>query len=265
MKNSMKYLKSLAIFMAVIGLASCTNDINGTSEYPTVPDSKIKKISFDNGDGLESWEFIYNANGQVTSIANSWEGGAPEMITYDYSQAGKLTIKKGSNTTNYVLDGEGRISKELWNSSGTEYVAYQYNTEGILVKVIEHYDGMDHLKFENKITKGSITNRVRYEDDGVTIREDRVFGYTIADNANSIHQTFTVDSQWKNTGGLYGVQSKKLAKNYTRKLASDPSSSYGATFEYTFDEMNRVATQTKNGTGSGGNFTESWSYTYYEE
>jgi hypothetical protein len=265
MKHSIKYLKAIAICLTFIFVSSCTNEIDGTSEYPFVPDSKVKELSFIAPWGTESWEFTYNANGRVTEIANSWEGGAPDMITYDYSEAGKLTINKSGYDTNYTLDGEGRISKELWNDAGTEYAGFEYDSEGFLKKVIEHYSGADHLKYENKIPKSNITNRVRYEDDGVTVREDRMFEYTIADNPSSIHQIYTVDSEWKNAGGLFGRQSKKLVKSYVRKLASDPDSNYGASYEYTFDEENRVATQTKNGTGSGGSFSESWSYTYYED
>lgn len=264
MKKTIKYLSSIALCMSLILVSSCTNEIGGESDFPVVPDSKIKKIIFDSGDGIESWEFVYDASGRVTSIANSWENGAPEMITYDYTQAGKLQLKKGGKITNFTLDAEGRITKELWNSSGTEYVAFEYDSEGILKKVLEHYDNVDHLKFENKINKSNITNRIRYEDNGVTVRENRVFEYTIANNTNAIHQIFTVDSQWKNVGGLYGKQSKKLVKNYVRKLASDPDSNYGASFAYTFDTKNRVATQTKNGKGSGGSFSESWKYSYYE-
>lgn len=265
MKNSIKYLNGIAICLTLILLTSCTNDIDGTSEYPVVADSKIKKISFDASWGSESWEYVYDANGRVVSIANSWDGGEPEMITYDYSEAGKLQIKKGDNTTTYILDSEGRAVKELWSNDGSEYAGFEYDADGLLKKVIEHYGGEDHLKYENIIAKANIINRVRYEDDGVTVKEDRVFEYTIANNPSGIHQIYAIDSEWKTTGGLFGRQSNKLVKNYTRKLASDPDSSYGATYEYTFDDQNRVATQTKNGTGSGGSFSESWSYTYYED
>lgn len=265
MKNPFKYIKAFAICFTFIFVSSCTNEIDGTSEYPFVPDSKIKELSFIADWGTESWTFSYDDQGRVTEIANSWEGGAPDMITYDYSEAGKLTITKGSSVTNYTLDSKGRVSRELWNSAGTEYAEYKYDeATGILSKVIEHYDGEDHLKFENKINKGNITNRIRYFDDGVTVREDRVFEYTIANNPSDIQQVFTVDSQWKNAGGLFGLSTNKLAKNYVRLVSSDPDSRYGVTFDYTFDDQNRVATFTKNGTSSGGSFSETTALTYYE-
>lgn len=265
MKNSIKYLKLLGFCFTLVLMGSCSKDNGGMEEIPTIQESKIKKISFDGGDGVESWEYNYDAVGRVTSIANVYEGGTPEMITYDYSQAGKLAIIRGGSTTNFTFDSQGRVTKELWDDTGTEYAAFNYDSAGYLVKVIEHYSNTDHLKFENIITNGNITNRIRYEDDGVTVKEDRVFDYTIADNKNAIHQVFTVDSQWRNTGGFYGVQSKKLANSYVRKITSDPTSSFGVKFAYTFDQENRVVTQTRNGTGSGGTFSEVTSFSYYEE
>jgi hypothetical protein len=265
MKNSIKYLKLLGLCFTLLLISSCSDDGGGSDEIPEVQESKIKKISFDNGDEIESWEFNYDTDGRVTTIANVYEGGTPEMTTYDYSKQGELVITRGSSPTIYAIDSQGRITKEYWNEEKTEWAAFEYDSAGFLVKLIEHYGNTDYLKFANTITNGNITNRVRYQDDGVTVREDRVFSYTIADNKNDIHQVFTVDSQWRNTGGFYGVQSKKLASNYVRKITSDPTSSFGVTFAYTFDDKNRVVTQIKNGTGSGGSFSESISYTYYEE
>ncbi|HNC30865.1 MAG TPA: hypothetical protein PKX08_12715, partial [Cyclobacteriaceae bacterium] len=120
-------------------------------------------------------------------------------------------------------------------------------------------------KYDLTVSNGNTTHRIRYEDDGTTVREDREFTYTIGDNASGIHQIYAVDSEWKNIAGLYGKQSKKLVEAYVRHITDEPETSYGATYTYTFDTKNRVATQTKNGTSSGGNFTESWAYTYYEE
>jgi hypothetical protein len=265
MKNSIKYLKLLGLCFTLVLMSSCNDDEDGTEEIPTVQESKIRKITFTAEWGVESWEFNYDENRSVTSIANIWEGGDPEMITYDYSKQGELAITRGGSATIYAIDSQGHITKEFWNEEKTEWAAFEYDSAGFLVKLIEHYGNTDYLKFENTITNGNITNRIRYEDDGVTVREDRVFDYTIADNKNDIPQVFTVDSQWRNTGGFYGIQSEKLANSYVREITSDPNSSFGVTFSYTFDDKNRVVTQTKNGTGSGGSFSELISYTYYED
>jgi hypothetical protein len=263
MKKNFMNLNLLVLGMSLLVSVSCSED-----EEPTPPEvvaSKIKTISFDYGAEVESWTFYYDENDRVTSIDNVWNGGTPEEILYDYSVANQLTIDKGGNITVYELDSEGRIIKEFWDEAKTEYQAYEYNSDGMMNRIIEHYGGTDHLKYDLTIVDNNITNRIRYEDDGTTVREDREFSYTIADNVAAIHQIYQVDSEWKNVGGLYGKQSAKLVEAYVRQITSDPTSSYGATYEYTFDEKNRVATQTKNGTGSGGPFAESWSYTYYED
>lgn len=253
----------LLIFSSTL-ISSCSKDSDETDPVVVVS-SKIKKIAFNDGYAIESWEFTYDSNDRVSSISNIYDGGTPEMINYNYAVAGKLTIDKAGNLTNYVLDAQGRVSKELWDEAGTEYEGYEYDADGILKKVVEHYGGVDHLKYNLTITSKNVLNRIRYEDDGVTAREDRAFKYTVADNLSGLTQTYAIDSEWKNVGGTFGNQSRKLLDSYVRHITSDPSSSYGATYVYTFDAKNRVATQTKNGTGSGGPFSESWSYTYYED
>ncbi len=267
MKKYIKYFSSMVLVLGITLMSSCGSDDEAV--IPVVEPSLIKSIAIDysggNGDEVEKWEFVYDDTDRVTSINNYWNGDLDDVITYDYSVTGKLTITKSGNPTVYVLDTEGRVVKELWDEAGTEYQAYQYDADGRMTKVIEHYGGTDHLKYELTIVNGNVTNRIRYEDDGVTVREDREFDYTVGDNVSGLHQIYQVDSEWKNIGGTFGNQSKKLVDSYTRFITDDPTSTYGATFEYTFDDENRVATQTKNGTGSGGPFSESWEYTYYED
>lgn len=264
MKKSKIFLSAIALIASTMFISSCGSD-NGSDAPPVVVASKIKKISFNDGFAIESWDFTYDASKRVLSISNVWDGGTPEIIAYDYTVAGKLTIDKAGNKTVYVLDAAGRVIKELWDTAGTEWEGYEYNTDGVMKKVVEHYGGVDHLKYDLTIASSNTTNRIRYEDDGVTKREDRVYTYTPGDNLSAIHQVYAVDSEWKNVGGTFGKQSKKLLASYVRKITADPASTYGATYVYTFDAKNRVATQTKNGTGSGGPFTESWTYTYYED
>ncbi len=251
-----------ALAMSAVFISSCSDDENVGPDQ--VPPAKIETISFNDGFAIESWNFTYDVNGRVISISNIFDGGTPESITYDYSVAGQLTIDKAGNKTVYALDGEGRVTKEFWNSEKTEWEGYEYDVDGIMKKIVEHFDGTDHLKYNLTISNKNIANRIRHEEDG-TVREDREFTFTSGDNASGIHQIYAVDSEWKHVAGLFGKQSQKLVANYLRKITDDPSSSFGATFEYTFDTKNRVATQTKNGTGSGGSFTEIWTYTYIEE
>ncbi|MEO9475724.1 MAG: hypothetical protein ABJG41_09320 [Cyclobacteriaceae bacterium] len=267
MKKYLMVLSGAVLALSMMLTSSCSDDEGGVT--PVVEPSLIKTIAIDysggNGDEVEKWEFIYDDNDRIESINNYWNGDLDDVITYDYSVAGKLTITKSDNPTVYVLDSEGRVIKELWDEAGSEYQAYEYDSDGRMTKVIEHYGGSDHLKYDLTIVDGNVTNRIRYEDDGVTVREDREFTYTIGDNLSGIHQIYQVDSEWKNVGGTFGNQSQKLVDTYTRHITEDPTSNFGATYEYTFDDKNRVATQTKNGTSSGGSFSEAWEYTYYED
>ncbi|MDP3313118.1 hypothetical protein [Lutibacter sp.] len=266
MKKSKIFLSAIALIASTMFISSCGGDNDSPPPPPPVP-SKIKKISMKYTDNkIESWEFIYDANKRVTSISNIYDGGTPEAITYDYSVAGKLTINKNGTKTVYILDTNGRVVKELWNAAGTEWEAYEYDADGIMKKVEEYYGGKTYLKYNMTIASKNVTNRLRYNDDaGSTLREDRVFTYTVADNLSNIPQIYAVDSEWKNIGGLFGKQNQKLALTYTRKITSNPTSNFNGTFAYTFDTKNRVATQTKNGVGSAGPFSESWTYTYYED
>jgi hypothetical protein len=264
MKKSKIFLSAIALIASTLLISSCGSD-NGNDAPTVVVASKIKKISFNDGYAIESWDFTYDASKRVLSISNVYDGGTPEIIAFDYTVSNKLTIDKAGTKTVYVLDASGRVIKELWDTAGTEWEGYEYGTDGVMKKIIEHYGGADHLKYDLTVANSDVINRIRYGDDGVSKTEDRVYTYTQGDNLSAIHQIYAVDSEWKNIGSAFGKQSKKLLASYVRKITADPTSTYGATYAYTFDVKNRVATQTKNGTGSGGPFTESWAYTYYED
>lgn len=264
MKKNLFFYLCMALFMTV-AVSSCKDD-DDDDNPPVVEASLIKTINLDftgAGTEVEGWEFIYDATDRVTSIINTYNGTVEDTIQYDYSTAGKLIITKGGNPTTYELNADGRVSKELWVADGSEYEAYTYNADGILIKIIEHYGGADHLKYDLTVANKNVTNRIRYEED-LTVREDRVFSYTTGDNASNIQQIYAVDSEWKPVGGLFGEACDKLASGFVRNITADPLSAYGVTFVYTFDAKNRPATITKNGTSSGGPYTEVLTYTYYE-
>jgi hypothetical protein len=263
MKKNLFFYLCMALFMTIV--ISCKDDDDGNP--PVVEASLIKTIHLDydgTGADVEGWEFIYDASDRVTSIINTYNGTVEDTILYDRGTAGKLIITKGGNPTTYELDANGRVSKELWVADGSEYEGYTYNADGILSRIIEHYGGADHLKYDMTVANKNVTNRIRFEDDGVTVKEDREFTYTTGDNASNIQQIYAVDSEWKPVGGLFGEACDKLASGFARHITADPLSNYGVTFTYTFDTKNRPATITKNGTSSGGPYTEILSYTYYE-
>lgn len=267
MKKSLMFLSAALLAMSTVFITSCGDDDEGGGQEK-IPAAPIKTISMDyNGDGseVEGWEFIYDDQGRVETINVSWNGEPDGTREYDYSVAGQLTItRNGNNGVLYYLDSEDRVIKEIIDGNPETYYTYEYNSDGILTKIFERWDGVDHLKFQMTVTNDNVTHRIRYEDDGTTVREDREFTYTIGDNASEIHQIYAIDSEWRWVGGVYGNQSKKLADSFVRHITEDPTSSYGVEFDYDFDlETNLVTTVTKNGTSSGGPYTEILSYTYY--
>lgn len=264
MKKSLMFLSAAVLALSTVFISSCGDDEGGGGSQ--VPPAVIKTIAMDyTGDGseVEEWEFTYDEEGRVELIEITYNGVSDGTREYAYSE-NELIITRNGNETVFELDDEGRVVKEFWVEDKTEWEGYQYNSDGIMTKIVEHYDGVDHLKFDLTVEDGNTTNRIRYEEDG-SVREDREFTYTAANNASGIHQMYAVDSEWKNIAGLYGKQSKKLVGAYIRHITADPTSTFGATYTYTFDDKNRVDTQTKVGTFSGGTFTEKWTYTYYED
>ncbi len=267
MKKSLMFLSAALLALSTVFVTSCGDDENGKTVV--IPPDPIKTISLDydgTGSDVERWEFFYDTEGRVESIDVYYNDAFDKEFTYDYSVTNKLTIERtGVGVEHiYTLDNEGRVIKELWDQAvEDEYDGYEYDEDGIMKKVVEHYDGEDHVKYEHTIVNKNVTHRIRYEEDG-TVREDREFIYTSGDNAGNIHQIYTVDSEWLNTGGIFGSQNKKLVDSFVRHVTEDPDTEYGADFEYSFDLKKRPATITKNGTSSDGPYTEILTYTYYE-
>lgn len=266
MKKYLKLFSAIVLIISAMVMSSCGDESGGSA--PIIPPDPIKTISLDydgTGADVERWEFFYDTEGRVESIDVYYNDVFDKEITYDYTVANQLTIDNNGNLTVYILDDEGRVIKELWDPLvADEYDGYEYDADGIMKKVVEHYGGVDYLKYEHTIVNKNVTHRIRYEGDG-TVREDREFTYTSGDNSGNIHQIYTVDSEWKNTGGIFGAQNKKLADSFDRHITAEPLTDYGADFVYTFDTENRPATITKNGIGGGGPYTEILTYTYYED
>ena len=263
------YLLSAVVLASSALLITSCDDEKGDGP-PVIPPAVIKTISMDYlGDGteVEEWEFLYDDQDRVETINITYNGASDGSREYDWSVPGQLTVtRNGASPLLFILDSEGRVSREMGDDGDDEtYYLYEYNADGILSKIYERWDNVNHLKFEMTIEDKNVVHRIRYEDDGVTVIEDREFTYNTGDNASQIHQIYAVDSEWKWVGGVYGTQSEKLVASFLRHLTDDPTSTYGATFDYTFDADNRVSGVTKNGTSSGGNYTEKWQYTYYED
>lgn len=252
-----KYFLFLTIgAIAATAFTSCNN--NDDDDDPIViPASKIKTIGVNYGDGVEGYEFIYDANDKISKIYNSWEGTMVDTITYDYSVSGKLTITKEDWPTVYELNAAGLVTKEIWDE--TSWASYEYNAEGYLTAVKEYWDGADHKKYEVEITNGNITKHTRYGDDG-TVNRYKTFTFTTGDNKSEIQQTNAVDSNWKTVGGIFGKPSNKLVDYLEYWDAGDEANKSTTTITYTFDTENRIASMTRSGDG----WQEIYTFSYYE-
>lgn len=221
--------------------------------------SLIKTIGVAYPPDLEKYEFFYDAvTRRITKIDDYWNVDLDKTITYDYSVAGKLTITKGSSATVYDINANGMVTKEDWG--GGEYAAYEYDADGYLLKVIEHWGGADHLKMQAVITNGNIMKHTTFDDDGVTSKKIKEFTYAaIGENVNNIHQASMVDSNTLPCSNLFGKSSKKLV-DYLEYW--DPRVTVvkkRTTITYEFDAKTRPSKITR----TGVDFVEVYTYTYY--
>lgn len=268
MKRSMMFLSAVALTCGALFLNSCKDDDDGGTG-PEVVASRIKTAGVVyEGDGVETFEFIYDANGRVTSINNVWtaegeEPGEPSVITYTYSGT-QLSVLRDGSTTVYELDANNRIIKEFWDSEKTEWAGYEYNADGFMTKAIEHWDGTDHVKFTIDVQNGNVIRHTRYNDDGEVNRvKEFSFITSGAGNVSELQQTNVVDSNWKVIGGFYGKASKQLVTSLKYwNGPGDEANANTTNITYpSFDTKGNITTMVRSGNG----FSEQYTYSYYED
>jgi len=249
----------LFVAMATVAISSCKKD-NGGDDPIVVVASPIKTMGVVYTDGVERYDFTYDATTKkISKIEDYWNDELDKTLVYDYSVAGKLTITGGSDPIVYDLNAAGYVSKDVW--SADEWAAYEYNTDGYLIKVTEHWGGADHLKNEIEIVNGNVVKHTTYDDDGVTVKKIKTFTYTTGDNVNDIHQTSMIDSNTKPIGNLFGKPSKKLV-DYLEYWdpREEPIEKSRTTITYEFDTKNRPSMITR----VGVDWQEVYTYTYVE-
>lgn len=221
--------------------------------------SLIKTIGVVYPDGVEEYVFTYDANNRITKIDDYWNDELDKTIVYDWSVAGKLSITSGSNDpTVYDINANYMVTKEWW--SADEWAAYEYDANGYLIKVIEHWGGEDHLKMMGEITDGNYIRHTTYDDDGTTVKKIKEFFYTIGDNTNAIYQTSMIDSNTKPMGNLFGKPSAKLVSYLEYWDPRETPIEKGRTdIAYDFDTNDRPTTITRTGDG----WQEVYTYDYY--
>lgn len=262
MKKYLMFLSAAVLMFSVVFLSACGDDEDGkNSETKITP---IKKIVFDpSWDKVESYEFTYDNQGRIATMINIYDGGTPVTSTFNYSVANQLTVTRSSGgSTVYELDSEGRITKEFWNDAKTEWEAYEYNSDGFMIKLTERWDGADHVKHTAEASSTNVTKHTRFNDSGVANRI-KVFNYYTnsgAVNVNAIHQTTIKESNWQWAGGFLGKASKGLVENLQYWAPGDEANKKTTAITYDFDgdlmmSMTRV----------GSDFTEEYTFTYFED
>jgi len=250
---------SMLILLFATVVVSCKKSGDGDDGPKEVAVSPIKTLGVVYPSGTEIYQFTYDDKKRVSKIEDYWENDLAEVISYDYSVAGKLTITKGTDATTYDINAKGLITKEDWG--GGEYVAYEYDANDYLVKVIEHWGNADHVKLEAVITNGNIVKHTSYTDDGEVSRI-KEFVYTPGDNVNGIHQASLIDSNTKPMGNLYGKPSKKIASSLTYwDPRVTPIEQRTTTLSYEFDTKQRPVKMTR--TLFNGE-KEVYTYGYYD-
>ncbi len=229
---------SMLVILSATILVSCKKDSEEKEKEKEVEATPIKTLNVVTVDGTDSYTFTYDDKKRVTKIDNYWNDVFDKAIVYDYSVSGKLSIKSGDySPTIYDVNAAGLVTKEWWSED--EWAAYEYNADGYMIKVIEHWDGADHLKMEAVISNGNIMKHTNYTDDGVVSRI-KEFTYTPGDNVNEIHQASMIDHNTKPIGGIFGKPSKKVLSSLTYwDPRVDPVEQRTTTMSYEFDAQNR--------------------------
>lgn len=269
MKKSLLFLSAAVLALSTVFISACSDDDDG-GKGVEVKASPLKTVGVVyEGDGVETFEFIYDANGRVTSINNVWttegeEPGEPSVITFNYSVANQLTITRDGNQTVYEIDANNRITKEYWDTEKTEWAGYIYNSDGYMTKAIEHYDGADHDKWQIDIENGNVIRHTRFRGDGsASFVKEFNFITSGAGNLSALQQTNIIDSQWKVVGGFYGKASKRLVSSldYWDGVGEEGNVRTTNITYPTFDTEGRITSMVRSGNG----WSESFTYTYYDE
>lgn len=270
MKRSLMFLSALVLALSTMFISSCSSDDDGGGG--TIPPALIKSITLneDNGDYIVTWTFTYDDQDRLT-LTEVNEDGFEYDITYDYSVPNRLTeIEDGTWETVFVLDGQGRIIKELWTAEVDDnFDGYEYNSDGYLIRRYYKEDGVEYEVDAATVVDGNITQHQRY--DGASVDRTKDFTYlssASALNVSNLPQANLRNSERRTVSGLYGKGSKKLVDFLELNYVGAPDDYVKNSNTYTFDDNNRVLTIQRSGVDKDGVDTgldELFTYTYYED
>jgi YD repeat-containing protein len=275
MKKYILFLSAVVLGLSTLLISSCDDDDDGGTA--DIPPARVKTLSLNESGSITTWEFTYDATIKTRLVSvKVTEGTDPfYTISYDYSQPGKLIENEAGDLTTFILDTEGRITKELWNPATPDdnFTGYEYDANGYLIRWYEKEGGVTKNKHTATVdADGNITEHKRYASDGTTVNRLKPFTYIASPtalNTNNLPQANLRNSERRAVSGFYGKASKKLV-DYL-ELVSVPANTANYrknSNAYTFDAKNRVATVTRTGVDASGAATslnEVYTYTYYED
>ncbi len=188
---------SLIVVMMGTGLAACNeDDENGGGDKTPVTNEngivtnqkKLKKISFVEEDDAETMEFIYNAQGQLSSV-HYYDLDDPDDIditnvTWGNNAIISSNVDDDDETTTYTLsEGLVRSYKEKFENRGELSATFEYNSNKQVtqIKSVETYSGYSYPEVSQLFTwdANRLTKYTEGDwDNGTFSGEDYIYTYS---------------------------------------------------------------------------------------
>lgn len=219
-----------ALLALLFAFGACTNDVPGFDEQGQGKASRVKTLTTAEDGWSETYAFTYREDGRVTSILNTYEGGG-DNILYDWSVAGKLSITKDGKVSVYEVNDKGYVTSD---PKGDYYNTYEYDEDGILIKLTEYWDGGSEVKYTVE-TKAKNVLKHKSKRSGKDYQ--KVFTYAPGLNSCHIQQTNAVNSPWKEQSGMHGVASNRIIIG--QNVGFVGAEGTNTKLSYEFDDFNR--------------------------
>ncbi|WP_127508968.1 DNRLRE domain-containing protein [Actinoplanes solisilvae] len=212
----------------------------------------VRDNAADVDDEKKDYGYQYDANGNLTTIADASPGARVDRYAVTYTQLNQVAevneSKSGStvNSTSFTYNENGA---PLTLRHDKQYSSYEYETRDLVAKVTNGKSATD--------TSAKATTYT-YTDRGEKLRE-------VKGNGNAVDYTYFLDgllksqTEKKPDGTLvaenaldYDVSGNR-SHEVARKMNADDHGAYlTTTSDYTYDPRDRLAQVTRTGTGAGG-------------
>lgn len=160
----------MALMMALVigstAFVSCSNDDEGGSESGGMSSKRIRKMTYEDRDGIYALTFDYDSQGRIVKreeIEKSYYSEYSSTTTYTYGENTIISKTRGDDnyTCTYTLSN-GRIIKAIEEEDGYTYTSnYTYNSDGYLVVLQEENDKGWDMKLEFTWNDGNLMETER--------------------------------------------------------------------------------------------------------